>query len=292
MRFLFVFLWIPAICIAQDLKVTLDPSSQKLIDRNTSDGVSTIVFDSKVKNLIINVNAEYELLQLSENYFVFRVDTKKDIANYGYCSRIFSLQSPKSTVHREQLEIEPNSVYYYTVVLPEQYPHNLSFEYMYTPTAPYGVRIAYGQRIGFYLSYRWGEYKKTGINITSVLTDCDVTQAKELGYFRTAITAGLRLGVLNKTPANLYILLGGGYGEYGRQWENPLLIENNTYFYSDYIKGFEGEIACQCVLFDWTNISVGSNIIVGNGKISVDFQIGVGLNLNLGKLFNYKKDIL
>ncbi len=273
-----------SLCIAQSLKVIRDPHT-RLIDRGKSEGIATIVFDSKVKNLEISVNGPHELIRLSPKSFIYRVDPKKDIENWECCQRTFTLKSPKSNIHREELDISPNTMYYYTVILPEQYPQNFSAEYLLSKTAMHGVRVAYGKRYGVYLSYKWGEYKKSGADIAAVTEDYDVTRAKELGYVRTAITGGLRLGVLHSTKASLYLLLGGGYGEYGRQWQNPLEVDKSIYFHSDYFKGFEGNLACQSVLWDWLCLSAGADMLVGNGHFSVDYQLGIGVNLNMDKLF-------
>ena len=58
---------------------------------------------------------------------------------------------------------------------------------------------------------------------------------------------------------------------------------------SDYIKGFDGEVSCQCILFDWLCVSAGADMLMGKGKVSLDYQLGVGVNIPLGKLFNNKK---
>ena len=275
---------------AQSLKVTLSPDERK-VNRNTKNGVSTVVFDSKVKGLSIDNGTDDQWMKPSDNMCVYLIDTQKDLARgYELSQRTFILNSPKSAEYLLEIEeILPNQVLYYTVVLPEQYPNSLSCEYIYSKTAMYGIRVSYGNRFGFFLSYKCGEYKKQGTDISIITQDFDITHANKLGYIRTAITGGLRLGVMNKNITSLYVLIGGGYGEYGRQWENPLEVNNNTLFYSDYIKGFEGEIACQCVLYDWLSISLGTNMVVGNGNISVDYQVGIGLNLNFDNFFNKRK---
>lgn len=277
---------------AQNLKVTLSQDDRK-VNRNTNNGVSTIIFDSKVKGLSIDNGTDDQWMKPSDNMYVYLIDTQQDIARgYELSQRTFILNSPKSAEYLLEIEeILPNQVLYYTVVLPEQYPNNLSFEYIYSKTTMYGIRLSYGKRFGFFLSYKWGEYKKQGCDISTVTQDYDITRANKLGYIRTAITGGLRLGVMHKDLASLYVLIGGGYGEYGRQWENPLEVNNNTLFYSDYIKGFEGEIACQCILYDWLSVSLGTSMVVGNGNISVDYQVGVGLNLNFDKILKKKMNL-
>jgi hypothetical protein len=285
-----LLLFLVADVSAQSLKVTLSPDERK-VNRNTKNGVSTVVFDSKVKGLSIDNGTDDQWMKPSDNMCVYLIDTQKDLARgYELSQRTFILNSPKSAEYLLEIEeILPNQVLYYTVVLPEQYPNSLSCEYIYSKTAMYGIRVSYGNRFGFFLSYKCGEYKKQGTDISIITQDFDITHANKLGYIRTAITGGLRLGVMNKNITSLYVLIGGGYGEYGRQWENPLEVNNNTLFYSDYIKGFEGEIACQCVLYDWLSISLGTNMVVGNGNISVDYQVGIGLNLNFDNFFNKRK---
>lgn len=283
---------------SQQLEVTLDDNA-KSIDRNTSNGVSTVVFDSKVKGLEISVNGAYEVITPKKNLFLYRIDTKNDSSDVLYQSddmenvsmsthRIFSLRSPKSAIYSLPIDIFPNTMYYYTVILPEQYAKNLTAEYLFTKSSMHGIRISYGKRFGFYLSYKWGEYKRAGTNIREVTKDYDVTKAKELGYIRTAITCGLRLGVLHTNKLSLYTLLGGGYGEYGRQWKNPREIENNIYFYSDYIKGFNGDLVCQAIICDWLCLSLGADALIGNGTLSLDYQMGLGVNLNFDKLLKCK----
>ena len=277
---------------AQTLKVTLSPDERK-VDRNTKDGVSTVVFDSKVKGLVVDNGTDDQWMKPSDNMYVYLIDTQKDITRgYELSQRAFILNSPKSAEYLLEIdEILPNQVLYYTVVLPEQYPSSLSCEYIFTKTAMHGMRVSYGKRFGFFFSYKWGEYKKLGADISKISQDYDITHANELGYIRTAITGGLRLGVMHKDFASLYVLIGGGYGEYGRQWENPLEVNNNTLFYSDHIKGFEGEVACQCILCDWISVSLGTNMVTGNGNISVDYQVGVGLNFNFDKFLKKRKNL-
>lgn len=287
-----LFLIIAADVSAQTLKVTLSPDERK-VNRNTKNGVSTIVFDSKVKGLIIDNGTDDQWMKPSDNMYVYLIDTQKDLTRgYELSQRTFILNSPKSAEYLLEIdEILPNQVLYYTVVLPGQYSNNLSCEYLFSKTSMHGIRVSYGKRLGFFLSYKWGEYKKQGTNISTITQDFDVTRANELGYIRTAITGGFRIGAIHKDMASLYVLIGGGYGEYGRQWENTLEINNNTLFYSDYIKGFEGEIASQCVLYDWLSISLGANMVIGNGNISIDYQVGIGLNLNFDRCLKNRKNL-
>lgn len=273
----------------QELKVTLSPDDKK-IDRNAKEGVSTIVLDSHVKDLEVRNETDDELIKPSEDLFIYRIDTKKDLERgYELSQRTLILNSPKTSEYLLEIdEILPNRVLYYTIVMSEQYPSSFTCEYLFTKSAIHGIRVSYGKRVGFYLGYKWGHYKKAGANILEVNNDYDVTRATRLGYIRNAYTGGLRFGILHKEKSNLYILAGGGYGEYGRQWENLFEVDKNIYFYSDYIKGFEGEIACQYTFNNWLCLSVGADALFGKGKVSVDYQLGIGINLNVEKFFKHK----
>lgn len=275
--------------VAQQLKVTQSSDTRK-VDRNASNGIATIVIDSKVNGLTVDDKAGDELTMPNDNLFVFRIDTKRDEQlGFEVSQRIFLLNSPKSEEYPLEIdEILPNTVMYYTVVLPDQFPPCLTVEYLFTKSSKVALRVAFGKRIGFFLGYKWGDYLKAGADIDDVNADYNVTRAVKLGYIRTAITGGLRVGLLHKNNFSVYMLIGGGYGEYGRQWQNPSEIDGNIYFYTDYIKGFDGEMACQMVVLNWINLSIGTDLVVGGGNISVDYQLGAGLNFNLQKIFKRK----
>lgn len=282
---------------AQNLRVELSPDKSK-VDRSTNNGTATIFFDSNVEDLSIvctDDNPEETIQRIGNKLWFTHINVKKDMDIEGVCYRSFLLKSKTSAeYYLTTPEIGYNQVLYYTVVLPNQFSTSLSAEYLFSKTANHGVRISFGKRIGGYVCYKWGEYKATGENINNVTVDCDVSQAQKLGGIRTSITAGLRLGLFQKqigiSNSALYLLVGGGYGEYGRQWNNQYLVGYNTYFYSDYIKGFDGEAAIQCVLFDWLCCSAGIDMVIGNGKISTDYLLGVGVNLNMDQLFKHKKN--
>lgn len=179
----------------------------------------------------------------------------------------------------------------YTVIStikPGKFPTRLSAEYTFTGSSYHGLRVAYGGQIGVYLSYKWGEYNPAGVNIDNYANDADVSHAKELGYIRKSYTGGIQFG-LNKKKIPLYVYVGGGYGEYGRQWENPKELDSNIYFHSDYIKGVCADFGLSCVLLDYISLSAGADALFGDGKVSVDYQIGVGLSFDMSRLFNRKK---
>lgn len=283
---------------SQTLKVELSPDKSK-VDRSVSNGTATIFFDSNVDDLSIvctDQNPDEPIQKIGDKFWVMHVNPKKDIELDNVCYRNFLLNCPSSAeYYLTTPEIRNNQVLYYTVVLPNQFPTTLSAEYLFSKTAKHGIRLSFGKRIGGYVSYKWGEYKAKGENIDDVTIDYDVANANQLGGIRTSITAGLRLGLfqkeIGKTHSVLYLLMGGGFGEYGRQWNNQHLVGNSTYFYSDYIKGFDGEAAVQCILFDWLCCSAGIDMVIGNGKISTDYQIGVGVNLNVDKIIKHKRSV-
>ncbi|SDG80584.1 hypothetical protein SAMN04487901_11011 [Prevotella communis] len=274
---------------AQTLQVELSPDKSK-VDRSVNNGTATIFFDSNVEDLSIvctDQNPDELIQKIGTKFWVMHINPKKDIELDSVCYRSFLLNSPLSAEYQLTTpDIGYNQVLYYTVILPNQFPTSLSVEYLFTKSGKHGIRISFGKRIGGYFSYKWGKYEPSGNNVDNITTDGDLSHAKLLGKIRTSITGGLRLGILKSTKYKfgLYMLAGGGYGEYGRQWVNPTRLENNIYFYSDYIKGFDGEIALQCVLKNWLTLSVGGDVILGNGRVSVDYQLGVGIDLNLDKL--------
>lgn len=283
---------------SQTLRVELSPDKSK-VDRSVSNGTATIFFDSNVDDLSIvckDEDPDEQIQKIGKKFWVMHVNPKKDFDLEQPCYRNFILKSPSSLEYDLTTpEIGFNQVLYYTVLLPNQFSTMLSIEYLFTKTAKHGIRLSFGKRIGGYVSYKWGEYKAKGENIDKVTMDFDVTNANSIGGIRSSITAGLRLGLFQKeigtTHSSLYLLVGGGYGEYGRQWNNQHMVGNSTYFYSDYIKGFDGEAAVQFVLFDWLCCSAGVDMVIGNGKISTDYQIGVGVNLNVDKIFKRKRSV-
>lgn len=290
-RRLFLLLFLLCVIPSYSQKLKVKEGAGDNIGRQLGDSMAMVMFRSDVKGLTIENDANDSLL-IQDNNTVFYIDVGKEINEDGaeFCSRRFQLYCPKTSQYELSIEdIQPKQVFFYTVVLPDYFPLSLSAEYLYTKTSKHGIRLSFGKRFGFYVAYKWGDYKKAGADISLVTYDYDVTRAKMLGYIRNAITGGMRFGMLRKEKISAYLLFGGGYGEYGRQWQNPFEIENNIYFYSDYIKGFDGEISCQCILFDWLCVSVGADMLMGKGKISLDYQLGAGVNIPLGKFFNGKR---
>jgi hypothetical protein len=292
--FFIILLLIPHLCKAQELKVTRSPDGNK-INREVSAGTATIVFESGVNDLSISNDMCDECLQLTKDMTVFLIQPESEeyVRELGFPKRTYILKTPKTSEYLLQLnEIMPNNVYYYTVTMPNRFPCAFTAEYLFSKSTRYGFRLSFGKQIGGYISYRWGKYKPSGNSIDGINIDGNVSNAKYLGYIREAITGGIRVGVLYndilKSRIGLYLLVGGGYGEYGRQWQNPTQLDGNIYFYSDYIKGFNGDVAIQCTVGNWVVVSVGADALFSKDRTSIDYQLGVGLNLNFTKLFKQK----
>lgn len=172
--------------------------------------------------------------------------------------------------------------------LTNKFPFYITGEYTYTPSSYHGLRVSFGKRWGGYVAYRWGEYKKTGINIDDYAKDVDVTASKELGYVRNSYIGGVRLGVVKSKKEGaeynaLYVYAGGGYGEYGRQWENALEVERNIYYHSDYVKGFEGELGISAIFCGYLTVSAGYSGILGGDKLFGELQLSAGIALGFNK---------
>ena len=295
--FVVLLLMIAGNVSGQELRVT--PSKAPAVDRSTRDGVSTIIFSSTIDDLKVTTTFEDEVMVVSGGgkslFHILYVDPQEDLRNEMEISeRTITLSCSKSADYTFTTpELYPNQVLYYSVVLPDTFIPSVTAEYLFTKTAEHGVRLSLGKRFGGYISYKWGEYKPSGGNIADVTDDYDLTQAKELGYIRTSITGGVRLGLIQKdwlsSKYSLYLLLGGGYGEYGRQWSNLYVVDNSTYFFSDYIKGFNGEISLQCTFFDWLCLSCGADMIVSRGVLSLDYMVGIGISYSFNKFNKNKK---
>lgn len=281
------------ICFSQELKVLESPDKNK-IHRDVRNGISSVIFESNVKDLyILNESNDKRIDVNGETIFLVYPEPDSVVQNIGYPRRDFILKTPQTAEFLLHIEdIMPNNVYYYTVTLPNKFPLTLSAEYLFSKSTSYGFRASFGKQIGGYVSYRWGKYKASGNSIDNITTDGDVSNAKYLGHIREAITGGVRVGVLYndvwKTKFGLYLLVGGGYGKYGRQWQNPTELEGNIYFYTDYIKGFNGDLALQCTLGNWIVLSAGADAIFSKGRTSFDYQLGIGINLNFTKMFKKK----
>lgn len=274
----------------QELKVIQSPDKNK-VNIDARNGVSTIVFKSNIKDLEIDNDFGDEKIEASKDmtFYLIEPESEEDVIEYGYPQRTFILKNPKTSEYVLKIsEIRPNTVFYYTVVMPNLFPLSLSAEYLFAKSSKYGIRLSCGKQFGGYLSYKWGEYSPSGNNLNNVYSDADLTDAQYLGHIRKSITVGARFGILHKNIRKhnygLYLLVGGGYGEYGRQWKNPTQIEGNVYFYSDYMKGFDGELVLQTMIFDWMTLSAGVDMLVDKGNISTDYMLGFGFNLNLSNL--------
>ncbi len=281
------------LAFSQKMKVVVNDSPTNLY-RSDDDGTAQIIIKSRIKDLEVYTNfEEAKLTQPFSNEFIFTIPITSEMVEYGENKGIITFKSNKYSTLQHSTIVQPNQRQYYNVYLPSQFPRTLSFEYVFSKSSRYGFRLSYGKQIGGFIEYHGGDYKKTGRPIESVTEDCNVTHAKEKGYIRQSVIGGIKLGLLYKdvfnNPLGLYALIGGGYGEYGRQWENPTAIAGNVYFYSDYMKGVEGEAAIMFTIYDWLNLSCGADALLGKGSVSVDYRIGCGINLNLDRIGNWVK---
>ena len=277
---------------AQTLKVELSPDKSK-VDRSVSNGTATIFFDSNVNELSIvstDQNPDEQIQRIGDKFWVMHVNPKKDIELDNVCYRSFRLNSPSSAEYQLTTpEIGYNQVLYYTVILPDRFPSTISAEWLISGATGKGFRIGYGKRYGVYFSYKWGKYKPSGNNISDIMEDCNLSSAKELGYIRESYIVGARIGLFQYKWCQAFALIGGGYGKYGRQWQNPTKVGDNIYFYSDYIKGFNGNVAFSFVLTNSYTISIGTDIILSKGKTNMDFELGIGYGFTTTNWFKHKK---
>jgi len=278
--------------MSQTLQVTLSPDKSK-VDRSVSNGTATIFFDSNVNELSIvstDQNPDEQIQRIGDKFWVMHVNPKKDIELDNVCYRSFRLNSPSSAEYQLTTpEIGYNQVLYYTVILPDRFPSTISAEWLISGATGKGFRIGYGKRYGVYFSYKWGKYKPSGNNISDIMEDCNLSSAKELGYIRESYIVGARIGLFQYKWCQAFALIGGGYGKYGRQWQNPTKVGDNIYFYSDYIKGFNGNVAFSFVLTNSYTISIGTDIILSKGKTNMDFELGIGYGFTTTNWFKHKK---
>jgi hypothetical protein len=286
-------LFTTSFAFSQNLKVKLEESTK--VYRDLKEHHALVVFETSLEDLSITPTPADEIINQKTNgrniYFI-ETDTRVERDVYPFYipnDRTYILKSLDS--HEYQLNIEDlqaKNVYYYTVVLPPQFPFTISAEYIFTRSSKCGLRVSAGRRFGGYIGYKWGEYKPSGIDIGTFESDVDVSYASYLGYIRQSITGGVRIGV-NQKIIPVYLYMGGGYGEYGKQWENPYPVSDSIYFYSDYLKGFDGELGVSLILFKYLSVSAGIDCLFGtNGKISTDYMIGVGVTIP-GDLYSNKK---
>lgn len=195
--------------------------------------------------------------------------------------RTLYISAPGFIREELKLALSNKQKLYFTVFPPEEnklrfYPGML-IEYVYSGSAMYGGRLAFGKRVGIYVGYKTSLLEKEGVEIEDVTAFYDVSRAKEEGYIRQSITGGFRLGVVRW----LYLYLGGGYGEYGRLWENPMAIEGGQKFTSDYSKAPEAELGLALRMGNFS-LSAGANALFGD-KLMCDYAVSAGFYINFRK---------
>ena len=195
--------------------------------------------------------------------------------------RTLYISAPGFIREELKLALSNKQKLYFTVFPPEEnklrfYPGML-IEYVYSGSAMYGGRLAFGKRVGIYFGYKTSLLEREGVDIEDVTSFYDVSRAEEKGYIRESITGGFRLGVVRW----LYLYLGGGYGEYGRLWENPMAIEGGQKFTSDYSKAPEAELGLALRMGNFS-LSAGANALFGD-KLMCDYTVSAGFYINFRK---------
>ena len=282
-------------CFGQRLKIAKEEMKQKV---GANKNHATIIIESAVNGLDVSTTSGDTIVQATSNIgktWIIDVNLEKErrLGDRGLLSRNLIFRSPSSS----QLEIKipgygqelQQATYYYTVILPDRFPSTISAEWLISGATGKGFRIGYGKRYGVYFSYKWGNYKPSGNNISDIMEDCNLSSAKELGYIRESYIVGARIGLFQYKWCQAFALIGGGYGKYGRQWQNPTKVGDNIYFYSDYIKGFNGNVAFSFVLTNSYTISIGTDIILSKGKTNMDFELGIGYGFTTTNWFKHKK---
>ena len=195
--------------------------------------------------------------------------------------RTLYISAPGFIREELKLALSNKQKLYFTVFPPEEnklrfYPGML-IEYVYSGSAMYGGRLAFGKRVGIYFGYKTSLLEREGVDIEDVTSFYDVSRAEEKGYIRESITGGFRLGVVRW----MYLYLGGGYGEYGRLWENPSPVEGKQKFTSDYSKAPEAELGLALRMGNFS-LSAGANALFGE-KLMCDYSVSAGFYINFRK---------
>ena len=267
---------------AQRLRVTQEDTRR--VYREAESGHAVLLFQTSIDGLLIKTTAFDAVEEVAGNSdYKYKIDINlnkdKELGLENY--RVIILQSPESSEYRfETANLESRHVYYYTVVLPDKFPSTLSAEYLFSKTAGGGVRLSYGSRLGGFVSVNWPQKTVRGSDISEIATDTDVSHASFLGYSKMSVVAGVRFGIIPKIVPT-YVNLGLGYGKYCKLWSNPYIINGDSFFTSDSVQGFCGELSVSVRLFKILVLSVGADMIMSKGKITSDYQIGVGLIINL-----------
>ena len=289
-----LFLFLPCVCQAQRLKLSREDMKQKV---GAETNHATIIVESSVDGLDVSTTSGDTIVQATSSIgktwtIDVNLDRERQLGEQGLMTRNLIFRSPSSSQLYVKVpgngQVLQQATYYYTVVLPDKFPATLSAEWLISGATQNGFRIGWGKRYGIYVSYKWGKYKLAGNNIDNIVTDCNVTSAKELGYIRESYIVGARIGLFQYKWCQAFAMIGGGYGKYGRQWQNPTKVDDNIYFYSDYIKGFNGNVAFSLVLTDSYTLSIGADAIFSKGKNNVDFEIGIGYGFKTTNWFKHK----
>ena len=280
----------------QTLRVKQSASDR--IYRELSDGHSLVLFESSLENLSIESSIKdktWRDVRNGRQLIFIEANVSQDTLFHLPNKRKYCLKADDTDEFYLTIEnMQPKNVYYYVVTLQKKVPLVFTAEYNSAIDRSNGVRMSLGRRFGAYLNYQWGQYRPSGNNIDNIMSDGDLSNAKCLGYIKTLFVAGLRTCINTKAlPVFLYI--GGGYGEYGRQWDNHILLENTPYFYSDYIRGGALEVGATILVpyyfVDWLKpiVSLGTDMILNRSRVSIDYQVGFGLSVDFTEITKRRK---
>lgn len=197
--------------------------------------------------------------------------------------RTLYISAPGFIQQELKLALSSKQKLFYTVFPPEVIDKRFRFypgmllEYVYSGTAMVGGRLSMGKRFGMYVGYKTSLLKEEGPEIEKVSSFYDISGADNKGYIRESYTAGFRMGFLRW----MYFYIGGGYGTYGRLWENPDPVENSLKFTSDRLTGPEAELGLSFRMGNFS-LSAGVDMLIADEWIC-DYSLGMGFYINFKK---------
>lgn len=197
--------------------------------------------------------------------------------------RTLYISAPGFIPQELKLTLSSKQKLFYTVFPPDLMDKRFRFysgmllEYVYSGTAMVGGRLSMGKRFGMYVGYKTSLLKEEGSALEDVSNYYDVTQASKKGYIRESYTAGFRMGFLRW----MYLYIGGGYGKYGRLWENPEPVEGNVKFTTDCLTGPEAELGLSFRMGNFS-LSAGADMLIAD-KWICDYSLGIGFYINFKK---------
>lgn len=157
----------------------------------------------------------------------------------------------------------------------QQLKPTITFEYIYSPTAPYGATFAYcSNRWGGYLNFKIGKIRQKELIHTYLLDDYNM--GGRAGFARTDVIAG----VVVRLHRLVYLYGGLGYGNYevAHKYNTKSTASTSSgYISTDKREGMAYEVGARVVLGKVVSVSVGFNsILSGEIPLFADFHVGVG----------------